>query len=51
MDDLVHDRSRVTAAVLDHHRIAALALDERGDVGLSEFTPEDQEIALPMPEL
>lgn len=51
MDDLVHDRSRVTAAVLDHYRIAALVLDERGDVGLSEFTPEDQEIALSMPEL
>ena len=27
-DDLVHDRPRVPALVLDHHRVAALALDE-----------------------
>jgi len=41
----------VTAAILDHHRVAALALDQRGDIGLTEVAPEDQQITLPVAEL
>ncbi len=41
----------MTAAILDHHRVAALALDQRGDIGFTKVAPEDQEITLPVAEL
>lgn len=50
-DDPIHDRTGVPALVLEHDRIAALAFDERGDIGRAEVALEDQEITLPMAEL
>ncbi len=41
----------MATAVLDQHRIAALALDKRSDVGLAKFAFEDQQIAFPVAEL
>lgn len=41
----------MTAAILDHHGVAALAFDQRGDIGLTEVAPENQQITLPVAEL
>ncbi len=39
------------ALVLQQHNIVACALNNRGDVGMTEFTFEDQKVAFPMAEL
>ena len=39
------------ALILQQHDIAACALNNRGDVGMTEFTFKDQKVAFPVAEL
>ncbi len=50
-DDLVHDRARMPAWILDENGVTALALHQGRDIGMAEGTFEDEEVALPMPKL
>src|ERR1700761_9610550 len=49
-DDLVHDRARMPAWILDEDGVAALALHQGRDIGVAKWTFKDEEVALPMPE-